>query len=609
MERIDDVRGGEGRWTSDLMLISLLQLDSKSSPLAMLAKTCSQIGADTGPVRPAGSGGTSTTGNSGRSNGSSSSAALGNGGDAIESKNEDAVEDLSRSRSTSSSAEIRVTVDTGGRDPKRTSPPPRLLSSSGSSSLSPASNLTSGSPLANATSPPRPAARSDTKTTSSSSTTTTSTPKINPSSSSSSSGSSPIIRSGLEVLAGYPGDVPLGTLRRPGDGSGVPPHLSALGDMKNLMAAGALPPRPPPMFLGAAASSSFSSTQFLQAAGLLPASSSSVPPSPPSSAACRDPLCRDPTCPTSLWSHHRLASSAAAAAAACRTFTLGCSSYSPAVIVQQQQHREALMAAAIARAASSQSTSSSTGPAGGPLPYVCNWVAGRCIYKYRMLRQRRAEFPECKGRASSSRCRLLRPQVCYKRGPSYPPEDTHQPVDLRPRGPGCHCRRRRRRDINGVFVVIVDSSIPVSPLRPPRQRRPATLAVSRGTLLLVPAARHRRLPEPLRDHCGRGRGGCLVIPVPLCAAASDVKSVPCRSPHLLMQRRPRPAAEDDAVAIFKAKERKRRGMRDMTAECLRLSQQYNRHAAPPFPLPPPPSPSPFPARPTISQSVSRRLGI
>ena len=219
-----------------------------------------------------------------------------------------------------------------------------------------------------------------------------------------------------------------------------------------------------------------------------------------------------------------------------------------------------------------------------------------------MLRQRRAEFPECKGRASSSRCRLLRPQVCYKRGPSYPPEDTHQPVDLRPRGPGCHCRRRRRRDINGVFVVIVDSSIPVSPLRPPRQRRPATLAVSRGTLLLVPAARHRRLPEPLRDHCGRGRGGCLVIPVPLCAAASDVKSVPCRSPHLLMQRRPRPAAEDDAVAIFKAKERKRRGMRDSRVFTPLSTVQPPRRStfstsAPSFPIPLP--------GPTDNQSVSQ----
>ena len=333
----------------------------------MLAKTCSQIGADTGLVRPAGSGGTSTTGNGRKSNeSSSSSAAIHNG--VRKSKNEDGIEDLSGSRSRSSSAEIRVTVDAGDRDPKKRSPPPRLPSTSGSSSLSPASNLTSGSPLANAASPPGPTATRDAKATSPSSTAAPST-----------SGSSPIIRSGLEVLAGYPGDVPLGMPRRPGDGAGLPPPLSALGDMKSLMAAGAFPR--PPLFLGAAATSSLNSNPFLQAAGLLPPASPSMSPSPPSSA-CRDPLCRDPTCPTSIWNHHRLASSsaAAAAAAACRSFSLGISSYSPALMVQQQQqqqHREAMMmAAAIAKAASSQSTSSSTGPAGGPLPHVCNWVLG-----------------------------------------------------------------------------------------------------------------------------------------------------------------------------------------------------------------------------------------
>ena len=332
--------------------MSHFQLDSKSSPLAMLAKTCSQIGADTGPVR---SRSASTTRNGSKSNGSTSCT-----GDKKGDKDESVVEDLSNSRSRSSSVEIRVTVDTLGGNARGTSPPPRLPSTSGSSTLSPASNLTSGSPRANATStPPRSTAiPSDTTTTPSSSPATSSTPKR--AATSASSGSSPIVRSGLEVLAGYPGEVHLGTPRRPGDSSGLPSQLSALEDMNNLMAAGVFPRHP--MFLGAASASGLGASPFLQAAGLLPASSAVT------SSACRDPLYRHTVCPISPWSHPRLA-------AAGRAPSSGCSSYSPSILAREQ-HREAVIAAAMARAASSHSTPSLAGPASGHLPYVCNWVAG-----------------------------------------------------------------------------------------------------------------------------------------------------------------------------------------------------------------------------------------
>ena len=148
-----------------------------------------------------------------------------------------------------------------------------------------------------------------------------------------------------------------------------------------------------------AATSGLHSNHFLQAAGLLPDASSPNAPSasslrlgttsaPAAAAAsttptvCRDPLCRDLTCPTSIRSHHLLTSSAAAAAAACRSFSLGCSSYSTAFMMHHH-HREAMMAAVAAAAtaavtnpASPVQPSSSPGSSGGPLPYVCNWVAG-----------------------------------------------------------------------------------------------------------------------------------------------------------------------------------------------------------------------------------------
>ena len=467
--------------------MSHFQLDSKSSPLAMLAKTCSQIGADTGPVR---SRSASTTRNGSKSNGSTSCT-----GDKKGDKDESVVEDLSNSRSRSSSVEIRVTVDTLGGNARGSSPPPRLPSTSGSSTLSPASNLTSGSPRANATStPPRSTAMpSDTTTTPSSSPATSSTPKR--AATSTSSGSSPIVRSGLEVLAGYPGEVHLGTPRRPGDSSGLPSQLSALEDMNNLMAAGVFPRHP--MFLGAASASGLGASPFLQAAGLLPASSAVTSP------ACRDPLCRHTVCPISPWSHPRLA-------AAGRAPSSGCSSYSPSILAREQ-HREAVIAAAMARAASSHSTPSLAGPASGHLPYVCNWVAGTNS-ECGPLRVNLDCF------VSLSRRRLLRTQVLLERGTSDPPQDTHQPVHLRPRD----SVRHGRRNLEGVLGIIGNEPLPVSPLRPPGQRR-ATFAVSRGPLPPVPAALLRRLPEPLRDDCGRGRGGRLAVPFPFHAAASDVR--------------------------------------------------------------------------------------
>ena len=119
---------------------------------------------------------------------------------------------------------------------------------------------------------------------------------------------------------------------------------------------------------------------------------------------------------------------------------------------------------------------------------------------------------------SLSRRRLLRTQVLLERGTSDPPQDTHQPVHLRPRG----SVRHGRRNLEGVLGIIGNEPLPVSPLRPPGQRR-ATFAVSRGPLPPVPAALLRRLPEPLRDNCGCGRGGRLALPFPFHAAASDVR--------------------------------------------------------------------------------------
>lgn len=105
------------------------------------------------------------------------------------------------------------------------------------------------------------------------------------------------------------------------------------------------------------------------AAGLLPVTTSTSTSHP-----CRDPLCRDPTCPTSIRNHqHLLASSLLAAPAPTHLAPppthLASAFLQREAILMQHAHRAAAAAAA---AAAASGTNAAVG-----LPYVCNWVAGK----------------------------------------------------------------------------------------------------------------------------------------------------------------------------------------------------------------------------------------
>ena len=143
---------------------------------------------------------------------------------------------------------------------------------------------------------------------------------------SSSSETMPVIRSGLEVLAGHPKDVPLGAYR----------HLASAGfDPSN-------PAFRPPFGMGYPPSS-------------LAASLASL-------GVCRDPFCRDPTCPTALYNAQAQLASLS-----------GAGGYADLLKAHQ-------MAAAMAAAQGSGSASGLTPPNGlaGPGgPYICNWMNGR----------------------------------------------------------------------------------------------------------------------------------------------------------------------------------------------------------------------------------------
>jgi hypothetical protein len=233
-------------------------MDSKSSPLAMLAKTCSQIGADTSTLMTSSNRNKNSDGKPG-------------------------VNSPKRSRSRSSSTEIIRVTDH------------RCKSKS-----------------------PRDCRKTPLSTTS---TTSDKTSKLSP---------VPTIRSGMDILGGHHP-----TLRA------VPPTL------------GGYPP----------ASSALSSNPFL--ASFASSLTSSAPPAIMTSNVCRDPLCRDPLCPTAIRNQQLLSAAT------------GGLSY--ASLMNSPPYREAMMAFAAQQRmmAAAAAASAPPGSAGGPLPFVCNWMAGK----------------------------------------------------------------------------------------------------------------------------------------------------------------------------------------------------------------------------------------
>lgn len=311
-------------------MLTFFQTDSKSSPLAMLAKTCSQIGADSN-LAP----------NTKSSQGvlrSSEKLDVGQESRYIpsispllhSSKSED---DVGANRSRSSSTEIRVS-DSKGIPVSKQSPIPRALSSA-SSSLSPASNFTSRRGSASPQSQVEIGRKS--KSPKSKDATIKETP------------TSPTMKPTSDIF-GASRDHQLRNLGIPDGHSPSRPMFSGASFPPNLFSAASTNP-----FLASFLASSMATA--------VTSTSSATTVTSSSSSQCRDPLCRDPSCATFIRNHQLLA------AASGGLPSLG--AYSSLI------QREAILSAQRNAVMAAAAASASPGSAGGPLPFVCNWMGGK----------------------------------------------------------------------------------------------------------------------------------------------------------------------------------------------------------------------------------------
>ena len=201
----------------------------------------------------------------------------------------------------------------------------------------------------------------------------------------------PALKSGLGILAGHPGDVPLGTLpHAKNDTSGastgmpfsnsslMPYHPSLLPFYQHLASSSSIPPH-----LAMALVSGSSPYLTASAGSASPASGGhSI------GSVCRDPLCRDPLCPTS---HHLRNQQMLASATACGNGSWSAASsmlsqYSSALSLAMAHQRESMLSTiaqrqAIQAAAMGAVPPTHSGQGGGPpLPYICNWVSGMAFH-------------------------------------------------------------------------------------------------------------------------------------------------------------------------------------------------------------------------------------
>jgi hypothetical protein len=355
------------------------QLDAKASPLALLAKTCSQIGAE--PSLPNGNKNgkfnlqTSNSGKRQDTNKESKSVSPAYNGYRSDSRGlANPSADRLGSRSRSGSVEIKVT-DSGSNPHRDEVGKARSSLSSNVSSLSAKSPTTSlniaiveddatiadEDDIVEKRRRLESPARSSPSLTPTSSTSALSDIKSSPSKPVTSSSSttladpSPIIRSGLEVLAGH--------------------HGSSSNSRESLLYGGYRPSQLPPSlgYPGFPGGSSFPS--HLSANPFWASFMSN------SSGVCRDPLCGDPYCPTAL-RNQQLFAAATGRLSASSALSNYSSLFSAAAAVQQRE--AAMMAAqrtAVAMAQVAAAASTPPGSAGGPKPYVCNWVAGNATLR------------------------------------------------------------------------------------------------------------------------------------------------------------------------------------------------------------------------------------
>ena len=194
--------------------------------------------------------------------------------------------------------------------------------------------------------------------------------------------SDPVLKNGLEALAGYPRDLPLGTYPRHGIGDATSSHISEslqnyllYNGMSHLNPNSTNSTSPASQHLALAlASGSFGRNPFMPnnmsalSAGAI--SNRSHPHTP--SGICRDPMCRDPICPTSVRNQQLLAAATGnwSASSVLSHYSSVLSAHHRDSVMSSAQ-RQAIQASMLAAAAAGP-----PGSSGGALPYVCNWVSG-----------------------------------------------------------------------------------------------------------------------------------------------------------------------------------------------------------------------------------------
>ncbi len=325
------------------------QLDAKASPLALLAKTCSQIGAD--PSFPNGAALGKASGLAKKLDGATKESKSVSPYGPLRSESREPYD----SRSRSGSVEIKVTDQLAQRDETKT----RSSLSSNVSSMSAKSPhpvvtlLSENEDNPDDEEPERKRAKTATpQRTSNVTPVTASDTKSNQKVSA--SHQSPIVRTSLDASSGN------GSLGSSGTGSNTP---------RDLLLANYRPPFPPSLSYPGFPGSSGTYASPLSTNPFWASFMSST------AGLCRDPLCADPFCPTSLRNQQLIA-----AATGRMSASSALSNYSTLLnAAAAAQHREALLAAqrSVAMAAAASATASApSGPSSGMKPYVCSWVAG-----------------------------------------------------------------------------------------------------------------------------------------------------------------------------------------------------------------------------------------
>jgi len=312
---------GGDRYITPEYLAPLPQKDgvSDKSPLQLLAQTCSQIGADTGPrtLDKVSKVGGMTMGNQAadkvnKSVPKSGSPTIVVSDAKVPFKPYEFTKDGNVAKIESKRASVNLCESSSKSTPVSSSSPgsshsPNHMKNSDIINLSDNGHKTENKSHSNG-----------------------SPPSVSTSSKSASE-TTPTLSSGMEILAGHPKDIPLGTYRPPGFDMSNPAFRQPFGG---------LPGYPPSSNVGG--------------------------------NVCRDPYCKDPGCPMFVYNSYMARLQAASAAS--RGLPPGYLELLEAQKMAALSGMGGLPPSSIPNIPSSLASSSPLGPGG---PYICNWMNGR----------------------------------------------------------------------------------------------------------------------------------------------------------------------------------------------------------------------------------------